>query len=69
MRAYPLQCSYTDDFPLKAKVFDLLETCFPGITQAERESLALGCSWERASTPFVYWQGEPCCSLWRTDSQ
>lgn len=58
MSADQFQRSFADDPTLKEKVFDLLETCFPGITQAERESLALGCPWERASTPFVYWQGE-----------
>jgi predicted N-acetyltransferase YhbS len=54
------QCkqSYADNPRLKRQVFHLLETCFPGITQAEQESLALGHPWERASTPFVYFHGE-----------
>ena len=54
----PFKRSFADDPTLKGRVFDLLETCFPGITQAERESLDLGRPWERASTPFVYWQGD-----------
>lgn len=58
MSADQFQRSFADDPTLKEKVFDLLETCFPGITQAERESLDLGRPWERASTPFVYWQGD-----------
>lgn len=59
MSTYPLfKCSFADDPTLKGSVFDLLETCFPGIRQAERESLDLGCPWERASTPFVCWQGD-----------
>ena len=43
---------------LKGRVFDLLETCFPGITGAERASLDLGHPWERVSTPFVSFTGE-----------
>ena len=39
-------------------MFHLLETCFPGITQAEQESLALGSPWEKTSTPFVYFHEE-----------
>ena len=50
--------SYAQDHTLKGRVFDLLECCFPGITQAERESLALGHPWEMASTPFVSFAGE-----------
>jgi predicted N-acetyltransferase YhbS len=57
MNVYQFQRSFAADPTLKGRVFDLLETCFPGITQAERESLDLGHPWERASTPFVYWQG------------
>jgi GNAT superfamily N-acetyltransferase len=54
------QCkqSYADNPRLKRQVFHLLETCFPGITQAEQESLALGHPWEKVSTPFVYFEGE-----------
>jgi GNAT superfamily N-acetyltransferase len=54
------QCiqSYANNPTLKRQVFHLLETCFPGITQAEHESLPLGCPWEKASTPFVYFLGE-----------
>jgi predicted N-acetyltransferase YhbS len=54
------QCkqSYADNPGLKRQVFHLLETCFPGITQAEQESLALGCPWEKVSTPFVHFHGE-----------
>ena len=58
MSTYPFKRSFADDPTLKGTVFALLETCFPGITQAERESLELGRPWERASTPFVCWQGE-----------
>jgi GNAT superfamily N-acetyltransferase len=50
--------SYADNPRLKRQVFHLLEPCFPGITQAEQESLALGHPWEKVSTPFVYFHGE-----------
>ena len=50
--------SYADNPHLKRQVFHVLETCFPGITQAEHESLALGCPWEKTSTPFVHFHGE-----------
>jgi GNAT superfamily N-acetyltransferase len=50
--------SYAHNPTLKRQVFYLLETCFPGITQAEHDSLPLGCPWEKTSTPFVYFQGE-----------
>jgi predicted N-acetyltransferase YhbS len=49
--------AYADNPTLKKQVFDLLETCFPGITQAEQESLDLGRPWEAVSTPFVRFQG------------
>jgi GNAT superfamily N-acetyltransferase len=58
MRHDQFKQSYADNPRLKRQVFHLLETCFPGITQAEQESLALGHPWEKASTPFVYFQGE-----------
>jgi GNAT superfamily N-acetyltransferase len=50
--------SYAANPRLKQQVFHLLETCFPGITQAEHDSLPLGAAWEKASTPFVAFHGE-----------
>jgi hypothetical protein len=58
MRHNQFKQSYADNPRLKRQVFHLLETCFPGITQAEQDSLALGHPWEKASTPFVYFEGE-----------
>ena len=56
MTTYSYKRSYAHDPTLKGKLFALLETCFPGITQAERASLALGWPWESVSTPFVSFQ-------------
>jgi predicted N-acetyltransferase YhbS len=58
MSQYQFKQSFANDPRLKERVFDLLETCFPGITQAEHESLDLGRPWEVVSTPFVRWHGE-----------
>lgn len=58
MHSYPFQQSFADNPTLKKQIFHLLETCFPGITQAEHESLSLGYPWEKVSTPFVRFHGE-----------
>jgi predicted N-acetyltransferase YhbS len=58
MHHEPFKQSYAANPLLKRQVFDLLETCFPGITQAEHHSLPLGHTWEKASTPFVAFHGE-----------
>ena len=58
MHHYQFKQSYADNPSLKQRVFHLLETCFPGITQAERDSLPLGAPWEKTSTPFVHFHGE-----------
>jgi predicted N-acetyltransferase YhbS len=58
MHAYQFKQAYAEDPSLKGRVFNLLETCFPGITQAEHQSLDLGRPWEVVSTPFVRSHGE-----------
>jgi predicted N-acetyltransferase YhbS len=58
MHSYQFKQAYADHPLLKGSVFDLLETCFPGISQAERQSLELGRPWEKVSTPFVRFHGE-----------
>ena len=68
MSHYQFKQSFVNDPTRKARVFDLLEICFPGMTQAEDSSLGLGRPWEMVSTPFVYWHGDwllPMLGCWR----
>jgi hypothetical protein len=58
MHHYQFKQSYAGNPLLKRQVFHLLETCFPGIIQAEHDSLPLGPPWEKTSTPFVHFHGE-----------
>ena len=58
MSHYQFKQSFANDPTRKARVFDLLEICFPGMTQAEDSSLGLGRPWEMVSTPFIYWHGD-----------
>ncbi|WP_208099111.1 GNAT family N-acetyltransferase [Nostoc sp. 106C] len=45
--------SFAVDPSLSAKLFDLLEITFPGISSAAECGRKLGASWEAASTPFI----------------
>lgn len=46
--------SYADDPTLADRVFDLLETGFPGIGARRRSAARLGSRWDDCSTPFVH---------------
>jgi predicted N-acetyltransferase YhbS len=46
--------SFANDVLLSTRIFDLLETAFPGMRQTAANAAALGGPWESASTPFVH---------------
>lgn len=48
------QQSFTEEPTLSERLFDLLETTFPGISKTAQSIRELGTSWEGASTPFIY---------------
>lgn len=48
-----LQRSFASDPTLSERLFDLLETTFPGINRTAHYIRELGASWESASTPFI----------------
>ena len=58
MRESRFRCSFADDPRLCARLFTLLESCFPGISRVREHADALGAPWEAASTPFVYFQDD-----------
>jgi ribosomal protein S18 acetylase RimI-like enzyme len=47
------QRSFSDDPTLLTRLFDLLDTAFPGLSQAAQQDPNLGPPWEAVSTPFV----------------
>lgn len=49
-----MQGSFAADARLSERVFDLLETAFPGVRQTAAHAAALGGAWESVSTPFVF---------------
>ena len=53
MSAARFRRNYADDATLEDRVFELLETCFPGIGNRRRECARLGASWTHCSVPFV----------------
>jgi len=57
-----MRFSYANDPVLSGKVFDLLETAFPGLRRAVAEARQVGCIWEDVSTPFVHFEGERALS-------
>ena len=50
---YHFQQSFSEDPTLSKRLFDLLETVFPEVSQAAATGRALGAPWESASTPFI----------------
>ena len=46
--------SFSEDPSLSERVFDLLDTVFPGVRRVAQNAAALGASWESVSTPFVH---------------
>lgn len=49
-----MRSSFADDPTLFDRVFDLLETAFPGLREAAVETRRLGGFWEAVSTPFLH---------------
>lgn len=45
--------SFAEDPTLSERLFELLETTFPGISRTSQYIRELGASWESASTPFI----------------
>jgi predicted N-acetyltransferase YhbS len=48
--------SFSDNPALSERLFDLLDTVFPGVRQVARNARALGASWESVSTPFIHFE-------------
>jgi len=48
-----VQKSFSEDATLSKRLFDLLETTFPGISQTAQFTRAIGAAWESVSTPFL----------------
>ena len=48
-----MKFAFGDDPNLSERLFDLLETVFPGLRQAAHNAGALGATWESVSTPFL----------------
>lgn len=53
MNQYRFQRSFSQDPTLSDRLFNLLETTFPGISGTAESGRTLGASWEAASTPFI----------------
>lgn len=53
-----VQKSFAKDATLSQRLFDLLETTFPGISQTAQSARNLGAAWESVSTPFLCFQDE-----------
>ncbi|MBW4618976.1 MAG: GNAT family N-acetyltransferase [Cyanosarcina radialis HA8281-LM2] len=58
MSEYKFKRSFAEDSTLSDRLFELLEIVFPGISSLADTIATLGVSWEAASTPFVYVEGE-----------
>src|SRR4026209_2744103 len=55
-----LKRSFSEDPALSQRLFDLLDSVFPGVREAAQNARDLGASWESVSTPFVcFEQGRP----------
>jgi len=48
-----MKYSFSNDPALSERLFDLLDTVFPGLRQAAQNARALGAPWESVSTPFI----------------
>lgn len=62
MNQYHFKLSFSEDYNLIQKLFDLLEVVFPGISDAAEQIKKLGVSWESASTPFIYFDDDVAIS-------
>jgi predicted N-acetyltransferase YhbS len=49
--------SFANDPELSERLFDLLDTVFPGVREVAHNARALGASWESVSTPFIHFEG------------
>lgn len=58
MSQYRFKRSFTEDPTLSDRLFELLEIVFPGISSLAATIEGIGVSWEAASTPFVWVEGE-----------
>ena len=52
-----MQQSFSTDPTLGERLFDLLDTVFPGLRQVADNARALGAPWESVSTPFIVREG------------
>jgi len=50
--------SFSDDPTVIERLFDLIDTSFPGLRQASRSGPGLGPPWEEHSTPFIHYDGD-----------
>jgi predicted N-acetyltransferase YhbS len=48
--------SFSDNPALSERLFDLLDTVFPGVRQVAQNARALGAPWESVSTPFIHFE-------------
>jgi len=53
-----MQQSFANDPTLSQRLFNLLDTVFPGIRQVADNARILGAPWESVSTPFIICEGE-----------
>jgi predicted N-acetyltransferase YhbS len=58
MSQYKFKRSFSEDTTLIDRLFELLEIAFPGISSLAASIQEIGVSWETASTPFVWIEGE-----------
>jgi predicted N-acetyltransferase YhbS len=58
MNSYQFKRSFVEDASLSDRLFNLLDTVFPGIGLSQRAALVrkLGAPWEGASTPFMHFE-------------
>jgi len=53
-----MQYAFSSDPTLSTRLFDLLDTVFPGMRQVADNARALGAPWEAVSTPFLVCEGQ-----------
>jgi predicted N-acetyltransferase YhbS len=51
-----MEYSFSDNPALSERLFDLLDTVFPGVRQVAQNARALGAPWESVSTPFIHFE-------------
>lgn len=52
-----MQYSFANDATLSERLFDLIDTVFPGLGQVALHARTLGAPWESVSTPFLVCEG------------